>query len=74
MDLVAEGNNTHPPASPTCPIPTMSYPRLVKHIPSSLDGVLRLKIRTVEQCAVQLLQRLERSLASAWFEAAQHGS
>ncbi|CAE7902222.1 unnamed protein product, partial [Symbiodinium necroappetens] len=41
---------------------------LVKHIPSSLDGVLRLKIRTVEQCAVQLLQRLERSLASAWFE------
>ncbi|CAE7374959.1 unnamed protein product [Symbiodinium sp. CCMP2456] len=41
---------------------------LVKHIPSSLDGVLRLKIRTVEQCALQLLQGLERSLASAWFE------
>ncbi|CAE7352590.1 unnamed protein product [Symbiodinium natans] len=41
---------------------------LVKHIPSSLDGVLRLKGRTVEQCATHLVQQLERCLRSAWFE------
>ena len=41
---------------------------LVKHIPSSLDSVLRLKSRAVENCAKQLLQELERSLRSAWFE------